>query len=76
MTYTTLISTATLAEHLDGTWAIVDCRYDLKDESWGPAQYESGHIPGAVYASLSHDMSSSPDGSNGRHPVACARGDG
>ena len=69
--FTTLISTEPLAAHLDGSWAIIDCRYDLRDENWGSAQYRAGHIPGAVYASLSKDLSSAPTGSNGRHPVPC-----
>jgi len=69
--FTTLISTESLAAHLDGSWAIVDCRYDLRDEDWGAAQYRAGHVPGAVYASLSKDLSSTPTGSNGRHPVPC-----
>ena len=51
--YRTLISTDTLASHLDGSWVIVDCRYDLKDERWGPEQYRSSHIPGAVHAQAS-----------------------
>ena len=34
MSYTTLISTETLAAHL-GEWAVVDCRFDLANESWG-----------------------------------------
>ncbi len=67
--FSTLVSTDTLAAHLDRDWAIVDCRYDLKDEAWGHAEYEAAHVPGAVYASLSHDMSSAPDGSTGRHPL-------
>jgi thiosulfate/3-mercaptopyruvate sulfurtransferase len=66
--YTTLIDTDTLAAHLNDL-VIVDCRYDLKDEVWGRAQYLDGHIPGAVYASLSHDLSTTPDGTNGRHPL-------
>lgn len=69
MTYTTLISTDTLARHLDGSWAIVDCRYDLQQPSRGREQYRAGHIPGAVYASLSHDLAASPTGRNGRHPL-------
>ena len=69
MAYTTLISTDVLAAHLDQAWAIVDCRYDLKDERWGAGQYRAGHIPGAVYASLSHDLSGAPSGTNGRHPL-------
>jgi thiosulfate/3-mercaptopyruvate sulfurtransferase len=69
--HTTLISTDTLAAHLDGQWAIVDCRYDLHNESWGLEQYRAAHIPGAVYASLSHDLSGSRTGTNGRHPLPC-----
>ena len=71
MVHTTLISTDSLATHLDGQWAIVDCRYDLHDESWGLEQYRAAHIPGAVYASLSHDLSGSRTGTNGRHPLPC-----
>jgi len=68
LVHTTLIDTDTLAAHLND-WVIVDCRYNLKDEAWGRAQYLAGHVPGAVYASLSHDLSTTPDGTNGRHPL-------
>ena len=71
MAYTTLISTDTLASRLDDSWVVVDCRYDLPAESWGIDQYRAGHIPGAVYASLSHDLSAPPRGTNGRHPLPC-----
>ena len=67
--HTTLISTETLAAHLGSDWAIVDCRYDLKDTGWGTQQYRAAHIPGAVYASLSHDLAGTPTGKNGRHPM-------
>ena len=70
--HTTLITTDVLAAHLDGTWAIVDCRYDLKNDGWGWEQYRAGHVPGAVYASLSHDLAAAPTGSNGRHPLPSA----
>jgi thiosulfate/3-mercaptopyruvate sulfurtransferase len=69
--FNTLISTEALAAHLDGSWVIVDCRYDLRDSTSGWEQYRAGHIPGAVYASLSRDLSSPPSGSNGRHPMPC-----
>ena len=69
--FTTLISTETLAAHLDGSWTIVDCRYDLRHEGWGLDQYRIGHIPNAAYASLSHDLAAPPTGSNGRHPIPC-----
>jgi thiosulfate/3-mercaptopyruvate sulfurtransferase len=67
--HSTLISTATLAAHRAPDWTIVDCRYDLNDQHWGRAQYRAAHIPGAVYASLGHDLAATPDGSNGRHPM-------
>lgn len=69
--FKTLISTDVLASQGDDSWTIVDCRYDLRDVSWGALQYQQGHIPGAVYASLSHHLSSSPTGTNGRHPLPC-----
>jgi thiosulfate/3-mercaptopyruvate sulfurtransferase len=69
MTYTTLISTEELARHLDGSWTIVDCRYDLQKDAWGREEYLRSHIPGAAYASLSHDMAAHAAGEGGRHPL-------
>ncbi|MBI2828050.1 MAG: sulfurtransferase [Acidobacteria bacterium] len=67
--YSTLISSDTLAPHLDGSWVIVDCRYDLRDDRWGREQYRSAHIQGAVYASLSHDLAGPVGSATGRHPL-------
>lgn len=69
MSYRTIISTETLASHLDEAWVIVDCRYDLQNESWGHEQYLSGHIPRAVYVSLNEHLAAPRTGSNGRHPL-------
>src|SRR3954467_3060905 len=70
MAFTTLISTAALALHLDDpAFAIVDCRMKLDDESWGAREYKAGHIPGAVYADLNRDLSAPKTGANGRHPL-------
>jgi len=70
MRYTTLIETSALAEHLgDPSLAIVDCRFDLKDTSAGERAYQAGHIPGAVYADVDHDLSAEKTGTNGRHPL-------
>ena len=66
--FTTLISTSTLSGALDGRWAIVDCRFDLQRDAWGRDQYEAGHVPSAVYAHLSQDLSAPMTGLNGRHP--------
>jgi thiosulfate/3-mercaptopyruvate sulfurtransferase len=68
--HTTLISTDVLASCLDNSsWLIADCRYNLKDEQWGCAQYRASHIPGAVFVSLAHDLAGPRTGSNGRHPL-------
>jgi thiosulfate/3-mercaptopyruvate sulfurtransferase len=64
------VSTSELAAHLDDpAWVIVDCRYDLANETWGEQQYRASHVPGAVYASLGHDLAGPKDGRNGRHPL-------
>jgi thiosulfate/3-mercaptopyruvate sulfurtransferase len=68
--FTTLIDTAGLAAHAsDPVFAVIDCRYDLKDEARGAREYAQGHIPGAVYASLDRDLSGARTGRNGRHPL-------
>jgi thiosulfate/3-mercaptopyruvate sulfurtransferase len=72
---TAIISTDELGAHLRGArpteapWAIVDCRFDLKDDGWGRNQYLGAHIPGAVHADLNADLAGQRTGSNGRHPL-------
>ena len=55
--YTTLIATEELASQRDDSWAVVDCRYDLRNTDSGREQYLHAHIPGATYAHLSKDLS-------------------
>lgn len=75
MSHTTLISTDELAAHLkgarptEGAWAIVDCRSNLSNGAWGRAEYQAGHIPGAVFADLNDDLAAPRTGTNGRHPL-------
>jgi thiosulfate/3-mercaptopyruvate sulfurtransferase len=70
MAFRTLISTAALAMHLDDPpFAIVDCRAKLDDPTWGAVQHAASHIPGAMYADLTHDLSGPKTGTNGRHPL-------
>ena len=76
MPHTTLVSTDALAAVIEtaaaghtASIALIDCRYDLTNESWGHEQYLAGHIPGATYASLSHDLAGPRHGDNGRHPL-------
>lgn len=66
----TLVSTDLLATHLHSpSWAVIDCRYDLANGDWGAEQHRAAHVPGAVYASLSHDLAGEKTGRNGRHPL-------
>jgi thiosulfate/3-mercaptopyruvate sulfurtransferase len=67
--YTTVVAPEIVAAHLDGSWVIVDCRFDLQREDWGRDQYLSAHVPTAVYAHLSTDLSGEKTGTNGRHPL-------
>jgi thiosulfate/3-mercaptopyruvate sulfurtransferase len=70
MRYTTLVETSALAANLgDPSFAIVDCRFDLKDTSAGERAYAAEHIPGAVYAHVDRDLSAEKTGTNGRHPL-------
>lgn len=71
MNYTTLISTAELAPHLDDPdWAIFDGRFSLADSERGRRAYVQAHIPGAIYAHLNEDLSGSiMPGVTGRHPL-------
>lgn len=71
MIYTTLISTAELAQHLtDLDWAIFDCRFSLADPERGRRDYARSHIPGALYAHLNEDLSGPIiPGVTGRHPL-------
>ena len=59
MTYTTLISAPQLqALQASGTPLMVfDCSFDLAQPALGAQQYDSAHIPGAVYAHLDNDLS-------------------
>ncbi|MBE1162651.1 sulfurtransferase [Dyella acidiphila] len=68
---TTLISVDELAALAAPEVLIVDCRHDLADAGKGERDYRAEHIPGAVFASLDHDLSDLsriPLGL-GRHPL-------
>ena len=76
--YTTLIEPAELAAPLsrvaagEGDWAVLDCRFDLTRPEWGASAYAAGHIPGALYAHLDHDLSGPITPGSGRHPLPAA----
>lgn len=68
--HTTIISATTLAQHLaDPDWLILDCRFNLADTAYGERAYAQGHIPGAHYLHLDHDLSSPITPQSGRHPL-------
>jgi len=70
MSYTTLVSTEVLAQHLqEAGWRIFDCRHDLAKPELGAQQYAESHIPGALHAHMDRDLAAQPDGRNGRHPL-------
>jgi thiosulfate/3-mercaptopyruvate sulfurtransferase len=69
--FQTIIPVSELLHHLeDPSWVMVDCRFSLAEPERGRRDYETGHIPGAVYAHLNQDLSSQViPGKTGRHPL-------
>ncbi|MDZ7811791.1 MAG: sulfurtransferase [Ideonella sp.] len=70
-----LISAAALQARLQGLPAplLLDCSCDLMDPAAGLRQFETGHVPDAIYAHLDHDLSAPKSGrgpgEGGRHPL-------
>lgn len=70
MTYSTLITCSELHRQLDNpNWRVVDCRFDLANLDAGLKAYQNGHIQGAIYAHLEHDLSGPVTARSGRHPL-------
>ncbi|NHZ97636.1 sulfurtransferase [Massilia sp. CCM 8734] len=72
--YTTLISAADLAGHIDNpAWVMVDCRHDLMNLSAGREAYAAGHLPHALFADIETELSGARRGADGvfrgRHPL-------
>jgi thiosulfate/3-mercaptopyruvate sulfurtransferase len=73
MTFTTLVSTAELAQHLDDPhWIVFDCTHDLMKPTFGRESYARAHLPGAIFLSVDDDLSTAKTGKNGRHPLPSA----
>lgn len=71
MAYQTLIGVDALRRLL-GAGAevlLLDCEFELGAPDKGAMIYAQGHLPGARYAHLDHDLASPPEGNNGRHPL-------
>jgi thiosulfate/3-mercaptopyruvate sulfurtransferase len=68
--YTTLIGAGELAAHLgEDDWLSIDCRFDLARPAWGAQAFAAGHIPGALYAHLDHELAGPHTAESGRHPL-------
>jgi thiosulfate/3-mercaptopyruvate sulfurtransferase len=48
---------------------LIDTRFDLADPQAGERAWREGHLPGAHYLHLDHDLSGAKTGQNGRHPL-------
>lgn len=65
-----LIDTRTLAARIEEpAWVLIDCRFRLTEPDAGHGLYLEGHIPGARYAHLDHDLAAAPEAHEGRHPL-------
>lgn len=70
MKYTTLISVADLAKHLnDPKFVIFDCRHELTNPEFGTKAYAESHLPGARFAHVDKNLAGPLTGKNGRHPL-------
>jgi thiosulfate/3-mercaptopyruvate sulfurtransferase len=71
-----LIDAATLAhrQRTGEPTVVLDCGFDLADPSAGDRAFRAGHVPGARYAHLDHDLSGPKSGTNGRHPLPAREG--
>lgn len=70
MAFTTLIQVDELAANIgNANFMIFDCRHELTDPTFGELAYAQSHIPNAHFASVDRDLSTEPNGSNGRHPL-------
>ncbi|MCJ7839507.1 sulfurtransferase [Lederbergia sp. NSJ-179] len=59
-----------LFERLDSTFLrVIDCRFSLKDSSYGIKAFQENHIPGAVFFDLEQDLSGPVQTHGGRHPL-------
>lgn len=67
--FTTLITPQELAESATPAWRIFDCRFDLRNPTFGRQAYADGHLPNAFFLDLEEDLSGPCTGRNGRHPL-------
>ncbi|MET0434243.1 MAG: rhodanese-like domain-containing protein, partial [Cellulomonas sp.] len=68
-----LVSAADLARELDGPTPprLLDVRWALGGPP-GVEAYRAGHLPGAVFVDLEHELAAPPSAGSGRHPLPAA----
>lgn len=65
-----LISAAELRAQIGAPHLLVlDCRWDLTRPGWGEQAYAQGHVPGALFAAMEHDLAAVRGPGQGRHPL-------
>lgn len=70
MSFQTIISVEELNENINQkSWCLFDCRFSLKDPKEGLVKFNQGHIPGAQFADMDTDLSSTMTTNSGRHPL-------
>ena len=68
--HTNLIDSAKLLTIIgEPTTLVFDCRHELTNPEYGITNYQTGHLPNAVFACMEKNLSRKPDGTNGRHPL-------
>jgi len=66
----TLINTNELALLLGQLNVVVlDCRFYLTDHAKGLSEYNKGHIPGAIFVDVHHQLAAPETELTGRHPL-------
>jgi thiosulfate/3-mercaptopyruvate sulfurtransferase len=65
-----------VANSAASAWVLLDCSFDLTDPKGGETSHVAGHIPGARYVNLDHDLAGPPHAAGaqsaaftGRHPL-------
>lgn len=70
MSLKTLINSNELNTLTDKASVIVlDCRFYLTDHGKGKTEYEKGHIPGAIFVDVHHELAAPESELTGRHPL-------
>ncbi len=70
MLLNTLINTNELAALLGlSNVVVLDCRFYLTDHAKGKSEYNIGHIPGAIFVDVHHELAAVETEVTGRHPL-------